>query len=156
MWGQTSEARRGWLPRMWEYRYTRPTSAPSGHLLPKEGGRKKGSVYRHRSIFGEAATRALNPEPNESKEKRGCEEMRTHFFTAPFLWGMDLLGKGDGLFLLTVSMLRAFSKDLCRLFPPLHTHLRRQRPCAGSGYRLLFRRIRRGDGSSHRHRRPWY
>ena len=39
--GQTSEARRGWLPRMWEYRYTRPTSAPSGHLLPKEGGRKK-------------------------------------------------------------------------------------------------------------------
>ena len=41
--GQTSEARRGWLPRMWEYRYTRPTSAPSGHLLPKEGGRKKGA-----------------------------------------------------------------------------------------------------------------
>ena len=41
--GQTSEARRGWLPRMWEYRFTRPTSAPSGHLLPKEGGRKKGA-----------------------------------------------------------------------------------------------------------------
>ena len=39
--GQTSEARRGWLPRMWEYRFTRPTSAPSGHLLPKEGGRKR-------------------------------------------------------------------------------------------------------------------
>jgi hypothetical protein len=27
----------------------------------------------------------LNPEPNESKVKRGCEEMRIHFFTAPFL-----------------------------------------------------------------------
>ena len=58
--------------------------------------------------------------------------------------------------LLTVSMLRASSKDLRRLFPPLHMHLRRQRLCAGSGYRLLFQRIRRGDGSSHRHRRPWY
>uniref|UniRef100_UPI0040283610 hypothetical protein n=1 Tax=Dialister sp. TaxID=1955814 RepID=UPI0040283610 len=34
---------------------------------------------------GEAAMRALNPEPNESKVKRGCEEMRIHFFTAPFL-----------------------------------------------------------------------
>ena len=34
---------------------------------------------------GEAATRALNPEPNESKVKRGCEEMRIHFFTTPFL-----------------------------------------------------------------------
>ena len=34
---------------------------------------------------GEAATRALNPEPNESKVKRGCEEMRIHFFTAPLL-----------------------------------------------------------------------
>ena len=33
---------------------------------------------------GEAATRALNPEPNESKVKRGCEEMNPHFFTAPF------------------------------------------------------------------------
>jgi hypothetical protein len=33
---------------------------------------------------GEAATRTLNPEPNESKVKRGCEEMRIHFFTAPF------------------------------------------------------------------------
>ena len=54
--GQTSEARRGWLPRMWECRFTRPTSAPSGHLLPKEGGRKKGCVYRHRYSCGEAAT----------------------------------------------------------------------------------------------------
>ena len=26
----------------------------------------------------------LTPEPNESKVKRGCEEMRIHFFTAPF------------------------------------------------------------------------
>ena len=32
---------------------------------------------------GEAATCTLNPEPNESKVKRGCEEMRIHFFTAP-------------------------------------------------------------------------
>uniref|UniRef100_UPI0040254389 hypothetical protein n=1 Tax=Dialister sp. TaxID=1955814 RepID=UPI0040254389 len=29
-------------------------------------------------------SRHLNPEPNESKIKRGCEEMRIHFFTAPF------------------------------------------------------------------------
>ena len=34
---------------------------------------------------GEAATRTLNPEPNESKVKRGCEEMGIHFFTSPFL-----------------------------------------------------------------------
>ena len=27
----------------------------------------------------------LNLEPNESKVKRSCEEMRIHFFTAPFL-----------------------------------------------------------------------
>ena len=26
----------------------------------------------------------LNLEPNDSKVKRGCEEMRIHFFTAPF------------------------------------------------------------------------
>ena len=32
---------------------------------------------------GEAATKALNLEPNKSKVKRGCEEMRIHFFTAP-------------------------------------------------------------------------
>ena len=32
---------------------------------------------------GEAATSPLNPEPNESIVKRGCEEMRIHFFTAP-------------------------------------------------------------------------
>ena len=34
---------------------------------------------------GEAATRTLNPEPNESKVNRSCEEMRIHFFTAPVL-----------------------------------------------------------------------
>ncbi len=33
---------------------------------------------------GEAATETLNLEPNESKVKRGCEEMNPHFFTAPF------------------------------------------------------------------------
>ena len=38
---------------------------------------------------GEAATRALNPEPNESKVKRGCKEMRIHFFTAPFPFTND-------------------------------------------------------------------
>jgi hypothetical protein len=27
----------------------------------------------------------LNPEPNESKVRRSCEEMRIHFFTAPFV-----------------------------------------------------------------------
>ena len=32
---------------------------------------------------GEAATSPPNPEPNESIVKRGCEEMRIHFFTAP-------------------------------------------------------------------------
>ena len=34
---------------------------------------------------GEAATSTLNLEPNESKVKRGCEEMGIHFFTSPFL-----------------------------------------------------------------------
>ena len=33
---------------------------------------------------GEATTETLNPEPNESKVKRVCEEMRIHFFTDPF------------------------------------------------------------------------
>ena len=42
---------------------------------------------------GEAATRTLNPEPNESKVKRGCEEMGIHFFTAPFL--LPGMGKGE-------------------------------------------------------------
>ena len=126
----------------------RPFRAPSP--------RGEGCDTRIPSSKKRRRSRHLNPEPNESKVKRSCEEMRIHFFTAPFLWGIDLWGEGDGLFLLIVSMLRASSKDLHRLFPPLHTHLRRQRPCAGSGYRLLFRRIRRGDGSSHRHRRPWY
>ena len=31
-------------------------------------------------------SRHLNPEPNESKVKRSCEEMRIHFFTAPFYY----------------------------------------------------------------------
>ena len=33
---------------------------------------------------GKAATSPLNPEPNESNVKRSCEEMKIHFFTAPF------------------------------------------------------------------------
>ena len=44
-------------------------NATSGHRPSKKGG--------------EAATRTLNPEQNESKVKRGCEEMNLHFFTAP-------------------------------------------------------------------------
>ena len=47
----------------------------------------------------EAATRTLNPEPNESKVKRGCEEMRIHFFTAPLVI-MDFsvsVFTGDGI-----------------------------------------------------------
>ena len=32
----------------------------------------------------------LNHKPNESKVKRGCEEMRIHFFTAPFLDHLSL------------------------------------------------------------------
>ena len=38
-------------------------------------------------------SRHLNPEPNESKVKRGCEEMGIHFFTAPFL--LPGMGKGE-------------------------------------------------------------
>ena len=58
-------------------------SAPAGHL-PLEG---KAAIreYHHLKKGSEAATRALNPEPNESKVKRSCEEMNPHFFTAPFL-----------------------------------------------------------------------
>ena len=40
---------------------------------------------------GEAATRALTPETNESKVKRSCEEMRIHFFTAPLCAKSDEL-----------------------------------------------------------------
>ena len=44
-------------------------------------------------------SRHLNPEPNESKVKRGCEEMRIHFFTAPLVI-MDFsvsVFTGDGI-----------------------------------------------------------
>uniref|UniRef100_UPI0040270D3D hypothetical protein n=1 Tax=Dialister sp. TaxID=1955814 RepID=UPI0040270D3D len=37
--------------------------------------------------------RTLTPEPNESKVKRGCEEMRIHFFTAPLLIKAQLTPK---------------------------------------------------------------
>ena len=65
-------------------------SAPSGHL-PLEG---KAAIREYHLLKkgGEAATRTLNPEPltlnpepNESIVKRGCEEMNPHFFTAPFV-----------------------------------------------------------------------
>lgn len=62
-----------------------------------------------------------NINPQEQSKKNSWTIKRASFFVG----GMDLMGEGDGLFLLTVSMLRASSKDLCRLFPPLHTHLRR-------------------------------
>ena len=64
--GRGRRAKRGWFPRMWEYRFTRPTSAPSGHLLPKEGGKKRGCVYRHRYIGGEVgafSAISATPEP---------------------------------------------------------------------------------------------
>ena len=72
--------------------------APAGHL-PLEG---KAAILEYHLLKkgGEAATSALNleprtlnpqpstlnPEPNESVVKRGCEEMRIHFFTAPFVF----------------------------------------------------------------------
>ena len=43
---------------------------------------------------GEAATRALNPEPNESKVKRGCEEMNPHFESS-FLHSPFLFARND-------------------------------------------------------------
>ncbi|MDO5585209.1 MAG: hypothetical protein Q4F94_07240, partial [Dialister sp.] len=57
-------------------------SAPFGHL-PLEG---KAAIREYHLLKkgGKAATRTLNLEPNESKVKRGCEEMKIHFFTAPF------------------------------------------------------------------------
>ena len=58
-------------------------SAPAGHLPLK--GKAAIREYHLLKKGGEAATRTLNSEPNESKVKRGCEEMRIHFFTAPFL-----------------------------------------------------------------------
>ena len=58
-------------------------SARVGHL-PLEG---KAAIREYHLLKkgGEAATRTLNPEPNESKVKRSCEEMNPHFFTASFL-----------------------------------------------------------------------
>ena len=57
----------------------RPFRAPSP--------RGEGAIREYHLLKkgGEASTRALNLEPNESKVKRGCEEMRIHFFTAPLL-----------------------------------------------------------------------
>ena len=56
-------------------------SAPFGHL-PLEG---KAAIREYHLLKkgGEADTSTLNLEPNESKVKRGCEEMNPHFFTAP-------------------------------------------------------------------------
>ena len=57
---------------------------------------------------GEAATRALNLEPNESKVKRGCEEMNPHFFTASFYFAWKML-RGE---------------SACRLLPQPFTDVR--------------------------------
>ena len=57
-------------------------AAPAGHLPLK--GKATIREYHLLKKGGEAATSTLNPAPNESKVKRGCEEMRIHFFTAPF------------------------------------------------------------------------
>ena len=59
---------------------------------------------------GEAATRALNPEPNESKVKRGYEEMRIYFFIAPLAYS-DFPGGSK-------SRLYKFSLSLCHKKPP--------------------------------------
>ena len=54
----------------------RPCGAPSP--------RGEGCDTRIPSSKRRRRSRHLNSEPNESKEKRSCEEMRIHFFTAPF------------------------------------------------------------------------
>ena len=54
----------------------RPCGAPSP--------RGEGCDTRIPSSKKRRRSRHLNPEPNESKVKRGCEEMNPHFFTAPF------------------------------------------------------------------------
>ena len=41
-------------------------------------------TIREYHLLKKRRSRHLNPEPNESKIKRGCEEMRIHFFTALF------------------------------------------------------------------------
>ena len=53
--------------------------------LPLEGAAERSEAGLASFWGGEAATRALNLEANESKVKRGYEEMNLHFFTAPFL-----------------------------------------------------------------------
>ncbi|MBS5036524.1 MAG: hypothetical protein KHZ23_07835, partial [Dialister sp.] len=53
---------------------------------------------------GEAATRALNPEPNESKVKRGCEEMRIYFFTAPLAYSDFPGGSKSRLYKISLSL----------------------------------------------------
>ncbi len=55
----------------------RPCGAPSP--------RGEGCDTRIPSSKKRRRSRHLNPEPNESKVKRSCEEMRIHFFTAPFV-----------------------------------------------------------------------
>ena len=69
---------------------------PCGHL-PLE---RKATIREYHLLKkgGEAATRALNLEPNESKVKRGCEEMRIHFFIVPFIHAVcfSLFGYPDG------------------------------------------------------------
>ena len=53
----------------------RPYGAPSP--------RGEGCDTRIPSSKKRRRSRHENPEPNESKVKRGCEEMKIHFFTAP-------------------------------------------------------------------------
>ena len=56
----------------------RPCGAPSP--------RGEGCDTRIPSSKKRRRSRHLNPEPNESKVKRDCEEMNPHFFTVPFLF----------------------------------------------------------------------
>ena len=77
---------------------------PCGHL-PLEGK----AAIREYHLLKKAAKpprepRTLNPEPNESKVKRGCEEMRIHFFTAPLCLKDPT---GLSLFLQSPSQLQA-------------------------------------------------
>ena len=60
-----SEARRGWHPRVWKCRFTQPTSAPSWHLLPKEGG----SVPPSRIVISSESEKSFS-----FAVKKGCEE----------------------------------------------------------------------------------
>ena len=56
----------------------RPFRAPSP--------RGEGCDTRIPSSKKRRRSRHLNPEPNVSKVKRSCEEIRIHFFTAPFFY----------------------------------------------------------------------